>query len=255
MSRFRKNQAVIVALVLMVVVAGYLNFNSQTASATDPNQQAAEDSSEGQFLADGFEEGTLLPVGETSTVSEEANAGTEESQIAEESDGEQATAAETEAQTGEESAVPEETGDDLPGSAVLVDSDAVIPEYFAEAKVERENARAKSQDILYDLMASADTPESEKSLAAQEIIALQKRVENEAAAEAMIKAKGFNEVFVRIYDESVDVIVDREEISQQEAAQIQDIITRITGAEASDIRISLLKVASEGSSQEESSGN
>ncbi len=253
MSRFRKNQAVIVALVLMVVVAGYLNFNSQTA--TDPNQQAAEDSSEGQFLADGFEEGTLLPVGETSTVSEEANAGTEESQIAEESDGEQATAAEAEAQTGEESAVPEETGDDLPGSAVLVDSDAVIPEYFAEAKVERENARAKSQDILYDLMASADTPESEKSLAAQEIIALQKRVENEAAAEAMIKAKGFNEVFVRIYDESVDVIVDREEISQQEAAQIQDIITRITGAEASDIRISLLKVASEGSSQEESSGN
>lgn len=255
MSRFRKNQAVIVALVLMVVVAGYLNFNSQTASATDPNQQAAEDSSEGQFLADGFEEGTLLPVGETSTVSEEANAGTEESQIAEESDGEQATKAEAEAQTGEESAVPEETGDDLPGSAVLVDSDAVIPEYFAEAKVERENARAKSQDILYDLMASADTPESEKSLAAQEIIALQKRVENEAAAEAMIKAKGFNEVFVRIYDESVDVIVDREEISQQEAAQIQDIITRITGAEASDIRISLLKVASEGSSQEESSGN
>lgn len=136
-----------------------------------------------------------------------------------------------------------------------MDSDAVIPEYFAEAKVERENARAKSQDILYDLMASADTPESEKSLAAQEIIALQKRVENEAAAEAMIKAKGFSEVFVRIYDESVDVIVDREEISQQEAAQIQDIITRITGVEASDIRISLLKVASEGSSREESSGN
>ena len=242
MSRFRKNQAVIVALVLMVVVAGYLNFSSQTASATDPNQQAAEDSSEGQFLADGFEEGTLLPVGETSTVSEEANAGTEESQIAEESDGEQATEAEAEAQTGEESAVPEETGDDLPGSAVLVDSDAVIPEYFAEAKVERENARAKSQDILYDLMASADTPESEKSLAAQEIIALQKRVENEAAAEAMIKAKGFNEVFVRIYDESVDVIVDREEISQQEAAQIQDILTRITNLGADKIRISLLKI-------------
>lgn len=252
MSRFRKNQAVIVALVLMVVVAGYLNFNSQTTSATDPNQQAAEDSSEGQFLADGFEEGTLLPVGETSTISEEANAGAEENQTAEESGDEQATAAE--AQTGEESAAPEETGDDLPGTAVLVDSDAVIPEYFAEAKVERENARAKSQDILYDLMASADTPESEKSLAAQEIIALQKRVENEAAAEAMIKAKGFSEVFVRIYDESVDVIVDREEISQQEAAQIQDIITRITGAEASDIRISLLKVAGEESSREESAG-
>ena len=62
-------------------------------------------------------------------------------------------------------------------------------------------------------------------------------------------------MFVRLYDDCVDVIVDREEICQQEAALIQDIITRITGAEASDIRISLLKVASEGSSQEESSGN
>ena len=111
-----------------------------------------------------------------------------------------------------------------------------------------ENARAKSQDILYELMASGDTPDSEKSLAAQEIIALQKRIENEAAAEAMIKAKGFTEVFVRIYDESVDVIVDREQISKQEAAQIQDIITRITGADASKIRISLLKVGAEESS-------
>lgn len=156
MSRFRKNQAVIVALVLMVVVAGYLNFNSQTASATDPNQQAAEESSEGQFLADGFEEGTLLPVGETSTVSEEANAVTEESQAAEESGGEQATAAEAEAQTGEESAVPEETGDDLPVPRYWWTAMRSSPEYFAEAKVERENARAKSQDILYDLMASAD---------------------------------------------------------------------------------------------------
>ena len=244
MSRFRKNQAVIVALVLMVVVAGYLNFNSQTAPANDPNKQTAEESQEGQFLADGFEEGTLLPVGETSTVSEEAAAMTENSQTAEESQG----SADGETQTVEESTIPVERGDDRPGTAVLLDSEAVIPFYFAEAKVERENARAKSQDILYDLMASADTPESEKSLAAQEIIALQKRVENEAAAEAMIKAKGFNEVFVRIYDESVDVIVDREEISQQEAAQIQDIITRITGAEASDIRISLLKVAGEESS-------
>ena len=73
-------------------------------------------------------------------------------------------------------------------------------------------------------------------------------MENEAAAEAMIKAKGFNEVFVRIYDENVDVIVDREEISKQEAAQVQDIITRVTGAEASKIRISLLKVGSTDSS-------
>ena len=132
-----------------------------------------------------------------------------------------------------------------PGEAVFVESDAVIPEYFAQANVGRENARAKSQDMLYELMANADTPEDKKSEAAQEIINLQKRIENEAAAEAMIKAKGFEDVFVRIYDDSVDVIVDKEQISQQEAAQIQDIVTRVTGVKAGNIRISLLKIGKE----------
>lgn len=235
MSRFRKNQAVIVALVLMVVVAGYLNFNSKT---TQTSGNTLGNDSSVHFQADGFEEGTLLPVVEESALNEQM---TQETQgaIANDNEGE---------------AGSEETGDDLPGEAVLVDSDAIIPEYFAQAKVERENARAKSQDILYELMANSDTPDSEKSLAAQEIIALQKRMENEAAAEAMIKAKGFNEVFVRIYDESVDVIVDREEITKQEAAQVQDIITRVTGTEASKIRISLLKVSPQNSTEESSTG-
>ena len=58
----------------------------------------------------------------------------------------------------------------------------------------------------------------------------------------MIKAKGFDEAYVRIYDDCVDVIVDREEITQQEAAQIQDILTRITNLGADKIRISLLKI-------------
>ena len=129
------------------------------------------------------------------------------------------------------------------GKALGTESDAVVPEYFAEAKVERENARAKSQDMLYDLMAKEDTPEEERSEAAQKILELQKRIENEAAAEAMIKAKGFDEAYVRIYDDCVDVIVDRQEITQQEAAQIQDILTRITGLGAEKIRISLLKIA------------
>ena len=152
---------------------------------------------------------------------------------------------ETGEKTGEETIVETQGETEearMPGEAIMVESDAVVPEYFAEAKVERENARAKSQDMLYELMAQEDTPDEEKSEAAQKILELQKRIENEAAAEAMIKAKGFDEAYVRIYDDCVDVIVDRQEITQQEAAQIQDILTRITGLGADKIRISLLKI-------------
>jgi stage III sporulation protein AH len=216
MNKIGKNRIVVVVLVLMILSAGYLNYRDSLDSVSGTSAETEE--SEVQSVYENSEtydlsEGVLTP-------DDEAGA--------------------TEVVDGTDSDA-EPVGGSI-GEAIFVESTAVIPEYFAEAKVERENARAKSQSILYDLMANADTPEEEKSQAAQQILELQKRVENEAAAEAMIKAKGFDETYVRIYDDCVDVIVDRSEITQQEAAQIQDIITRITSLEAKDIRISLLKV-------------
>ena len=58
---------------------------------------------------------------------------------------------------------------------------------------------------------------------------LQKRIEKETSAEAMIESKGFKEAYVRIDDETVDVVVDKSELSQQEIAQIMDIVKRKTG--------------------------
>ena len=237
MHAVKKNQIVVVLLVVMIVVAGYLNYRTEDADqlamngedsvySTQQISQITGEVSEEEVSA----EGVLLPEG-SDEKSGEKDVGTDEAE----------NEAETVETAGEAAEETEEAR--VPGEAIMVESDAIVPEYFAEAKVERENARAKSQDMLYDLMAKEDTPEEEKSEVAKKILELQKRIENEAAAEAMIKAKGFDEVYVRIYDDCVDVIVDRQEITQQEAAQIQDILTRITGLGAEKIRISLLKIA------------
>ncbi len=243
MHNVKKNQIVVVLLVVMIVVAGYLNYRTDDEAtalggedsvySTQQFSSASDDTdmTEEEIVEDGTE---AEPTEADVTADEDVTAegvllpeGTEILETAEE----------------EIAAVQEETEEARqPGEAIMVESDAVVPEYFAEAKVERENARAKSQDMLYELMAQEDTPNEEKSEAAQKILELQKRIENEAAAEAMIKAKGFDEAYVRIYDDCVDVIVDRQEITQQEAAQIQDILTRITGLGADKIRISLLKI-------------
>ncbi|MBR6683094.1 MAG: SpoIIIAH-like family protein [Firmicutes bacterium] len=236
MHNVKKNQIVVVLLVVMIVVAGYLNYRTG-----DEMPQAYNDedvTAEGVLLPEEMEEsGDTNGFASIEEITESVEEG-EMAEIGETAEIGDAASAQTQAQLNPE----EETEARQPGEAIMVESDAVVPEYFAQAKVERENARAKSQDILYELMAKEDTPEEEKSQAAQKILELQKRIENEAAAEAMIKAKGFDEVYVRIYDECVDVIVDRQEISQQEAAQIQDILTRITGLGADKIRVSLLKI-------------
>ena len=241
MHNVKKNQIVVVLLVVMIVVAGYLNYRTG-----DELPQAYNDedvTAEGVLLPEESEEGVdvngFAGIEEiTESVGEEETADGGETALTDENVVEEVAELGAEEQGSEDA----ETQAREPGEAIMVESDAVVPEYFAQAKVERENARAKSQDMLYELMAKEDTPEEEKSQAAQKILELQKRIENEAAAEAMIKAKGFDEVYVRIYDECVDVIVDRQEISQQEAAQIQDILTRITGLGADKIRVSLLKI-------------
>ena len=239
MHNVKKNQIVVVLLVVMIVVAGYLNYRTDDDGAmawsdedsVHSTQQFSSEVEGADTEEDVTAEGVLLP---------------EEAEIAETAEDEvDQIQEETGEKTGEETIVETQGETEearMPGEAIMVESDAVVPEYFAEAKVERENARAKSQDMLYELMAQEDTPDEEKSEAAKKILELQKRIENEAAAEAMIKAKGFDEAYVRIYDDCVDVIVDRQEITQQEAAQIQDILTRITGLGADKIRISLLKI-------------
>ena len=233
MHTVKKNQIVVVLLVVMIVVAGYLNYRTgdELPQAYNDGEVATEGAVSEAAAEDVTAEGVLLP--ENTAEGEDTTGFASIDEITESVSVEETEGAETE---GSETEARE------PGEAIMVESDAVVPEYFAEAKVERENARAKSQDMLYELMAKEDTPEEEKSQAAQMILELQKRIENEAAAEAMIKAKGFDEVYVRIYDECVDVIVDRQEITQQEAAQIQDILTRITGLGADKIRVSLLKI-------------
>ena len=57
----------------------------------------------------------------------------------------------------------------------------------------------------------------------------------------MIKSKGFKNVYVRIDDETVDVVVDKDNLTDAEIAQIEDIVKRKTSVSADKIRISPLK--------------
>ena len=83
--------------------------------------------------------------------------------------------------------------------------------------------------------------EEKKNECTDSMIEIQSRIEKETAAEAMIKSKGFNEAYVRIDDETVDVVVQKESLSEAETAQIMDIVKRKTGMADDKIRISTLK--------------
>ncbi len=140
-------------------------------------------------------------------------------------------------EVGEEVSETEETE---PGEAIFVNA-SVDSSYFVEAKLDREQARAKQKEILMSMINSSNIESDKRSEVADEMLKIQERIEKETAAEAMIESKGFNNVYVRIDDDTVDVVVSKSELTDAEIAQIEDIVKRKTGVESDQIRISAMK--------------
>lgn len=203
----KRNQVIITALVIMVGVAGYLNYLDNNAVS---NEIMLND--EGEIAA-------LVP---NDTLPANAN---EDSEISIAMTKEEAANAKVESK---------------PGDAVFVNN-STDSSYFVQAKLEREQSRAKQKELLDELINNTNLEDGKRAESADEKMQIQKRIEKETAAEAMIESKGFSEVYVRIDDETVDVVVNKDVLSDAEIAQIEDIIKRKTGFASDKIRISTVK--------------
>lgn len=217
-----KNQVVLSALVMMIAVAGYLNYidQSQVSDAiqlTDTGEIAALVDSEESLLPTFANELELTEI----DVTEDPSIVTETSAL--------------------EVVEGEETTEPTPGEAIFVSS-SVDETYFVQAKLEREQSRAKQQETLTGMINNEKLSEDQRTEFADEMLKMQQRIEKETAAEAVIKEKGLGEAYVRIDDETVDVLINKETLTEQEIAQIQDIVTRKTGMELNQIRISPMTV-------------
>ena len=146
------------------------------------------------------------------------------------------------ADAGENSGGMAETGMENPGEAVLTGGTSVS-EYIAGVQLNREQIRAKNKETLMQLINSDQVSEAEKQTAVQNMIQLTEISEKENAAETLLKAKGFVDPVVSITDGQVDVVVNAVSITDQERAQIEDIVKRKTEVGAVGIVITLLDLA------------
>ena len=123
------------------------------------------------------------------------------------------------------------------GEAVLV-SNTVTGNYFEEAKLSREQTRAKNKETLTSLVNNENVTSEQKDKAMNEIMKMTEISEKETATENLLSAKGFQEAVVTILSDSVDVVVNAEDLTEQQIAQIEDIVKRKTECSADKIVIS-----------------
>lgn len=125
--------------------------------------------------------------------------------------------------------------DGTPGEAVLTSGD--VSSVVAEAKVSREQVRAKNKETLLEIVNNEKLSDAQKQEAVNEMVKMTEIAEKEAAAESLLNSKGFAEAVVSITDDSADVVVNASDLSEANRAQIEDIVARKTGVAAENIII------------------
>ena len=216
---FRKNQIIITSLAIMIVIAGYLNF---TADQTKPvKQEAAAETAE--------------KIREENIQAEEAAAGAEADNTSFPDEDLASVSAEAESTADTETPEGEKVGE-----AVLTSS-ASAGAFSASAKLNREQVRSKNEASLLEIINNTDISEDMKADAIASMNRMTDRAEKELDAELLLEAKGFKDSVVSINDDSVDVIVGAAEITDEQKAQIEDIVTRKTERNVSDIVITTME--------------
>lgn len=277
---FRRNQIIITTLAVMIAAAGYLNYSAkmeagdgdvyeagmmeisdedilaenQAGMASDDGsltEIASLDGDGEELLPDGTEAGAGAEAGANAQAgtgveagaNAQAEAGAENGGAGgtELADSQAGTGTEL-ADAGENTGGMAETGMENPGEAVLTGGTSVS-EYIAGVQLNREQIRAKNKEMLMQLINSDQVSEAEKQTAVQNMIQLTEISEKENAAETLLKAKGFVDPVVSITDGQVDVVVNAVSITDQERAQIEDIVKRKTEVGAEGIVITLLDLA------------
>ncbi len=94
-----------------------------------------------------------------------------------------------------------------------------------------------------NLINSTGIEEAAKHQAIQEMIDLTDIAERENAAETLLMAKGFADPVVSVSSGQVDVVINAPSITDQQRAQIEDIVKRKTEVTADQIVISLMNLS------------
>lgn len=237
-SLVKKNQLMITALAIMIAIAGYLQFagtnlEEEILTVDDEGNISVADS--GNVISENYTADGLLDLSEEDLLSAEL---TDIESLDSEVDIVMEDYLDEDMQVADTAQVAEATPDEgeIPGEAVFTSTNGVT--VLSEAKLLKEQTRAKNKETLLEIIESAGISDAQKQEAIDSMVQMTEIAEKEAAAEILLEAKGFSGVVVSINGDAVDVVVNAVELDDAQRAQIEDIVTRKTDIPAQNIIIS-----------------
>ena len=249
----KKNQIIITALAIMIVVAGYLNFTGQEISTSGLVSSQKNENVIADATATPKETAKMKKEQQKTQDSANASSKSNKKQVSKTKkgtrDAKETTTDISAEDEGKDDYTVTDSGEvvaseENPGEAVMV-SNSIGNDYFSSAKLAREQSRAKNKETLMEIINNKSLDAKEKKTAVNQVAAITDAAEKENAAELMLEAKGFEDAVVSITDDSADIVINAGELTSQQIAQVQDIVKKKAGIAADKIVITPVKVKSE----------
>ncbi len=203
----KKNQVIISVIAIMLIAAGYMNY---TANSKQTLQTAA--------LKDSEKYGDL---GDATLVS--ANA------IAENVEETGALVENT----------PENT--EIPTENIVNETSAPATsndQYFTESRLEREKMYSQMLESYQKILNNSQISDTQKEISQSEIKKINDTKNAIMISENLLKNKGFEDLLIFVNGDSISVVIKAKELSQEQIAQVQNIIVRELKADIENVHIS-----------------
>lgn len=203
---FKRNQIVILSLILVILVAGYLQYSYKKGSSSaskdtgrlgeavyvDNQKVSDSDSAIGSKVDESLDVKKDAELSKTADVSKTTDA----SKVA---DNEQKA----------------------------VSASKTAADFFAQAKLDKDLSRSKSADSLKAIADDESASKETRAAASEQRIKLIQNAEKEMRIETLIKEKNFDDAVVLFADDgSLDIVVKTPELSASQTTQIADIASR-----------------------------
>ena len=230
MKLLKKNQIVIYVIALMLMAVAYLNYTTNTAeqSVQASMQMEARDDSNTANIGDATLVSSNDVLSNTDTVNE--------------SSGNDTTASNTESSnTINNENTTNTTSDNSNDNRETTQTNAQTStddDYFTKSKLERDTMYSQMLESYENILNSTNSLETQKQSATDEIKKINDTKNSIMICENLIQTKGFENSIIFVNGDSISVILKSDELTQEEVAQVQNIISREMNCEIENIHIS-----------------
>lgn len=212
----KKKEIIAASLVVLIGVAGYLNWSYQDTIKVRDGESYVETGKklgEAQYVSSNEEVEEASPDGETQDGDTETTAAENGD---ENNDGENA-----EGTQAEETSGGAEAGAD----------------YFDRAKLDREESRSKSLEILNQTAQNESFDEEIRKKAGDKILTVADNVQKESEIEGIAQSKGYSEICVYVDNDDANVVVRKDGFNNDDVVKLTELVTDHLKISAQNVKI------------------